>query len=141
LSFVSDLPKAGESSFFGKVKGLLFFMISLEGLQMQAEQIPNRQLAAAWKTLSDKPFPNVKMLRLSDEDFNHVLQHRRCLEDDLREIEEWGRVLSTKGTDACIFNGEETDGVDYIILVRQNPYHTLEEIILHELGHIARGDL
>jgi hypothetical protein len=116
-------------------------MISLEGLELQAEQIPKRQLTAAWKALSKKPFPNVKMLRLSDRDFNHVLQHRRCLEDDLREIEEWGRVLSTKGTDACIFNAEEKGDADYIILVRENPYHTLEEIIMHELGHVARGDL
>jgi hypothetical protein len=113
----------------------------VEGIEMQVQRIPRRQLAAAWKTLSKKPFPKVRMLQLSDEDFNHVLQHRRCLEDDLREIEEWGRVLSTKGTDACIFNAEDTDDVDYIILVRQNPYHSLEEIILHELGHIARGDL
>jgi hypothetical protein len=26
-------------------------------------------------------------------------------------------------------------------LVRENPYHTLDEIIVHELSHIARGDL
>jgi hypothetical protein len=113
----------------------------VEGIQLQAEHIPKRQLTEAWKTLSGKPFPKVRMLRLSDEDFNHVLQHRHCLEDDLREIEEWGRVLSTKGTDACIFNAEDTDDVDYIILVRKNPYHNLKEIIRHELNHIARGDL
>lgn len=113
----------------------------IEGIDMQVERIPKRQLAAAWQTLSKKPFPKVKMLRLNDDDFNHVLQHRHCLEDDLREIEEWGRVLSTKGTDACIFNAEDTDDADYIILVRKNPYHNLEEIIVHELGHIARGDL
>jgi len=116
-------------------------MVLVEGLDLQVEQIPRKQLAAAWKTISKKPFPHVKALRLSDDDFNHVLQHRRCLEDDLREIEEWGRVLSTKGTDACIFNAEDTDDADYIILVRKNPYHNLEEIIVHELGHIARGDL
>lgn len=113
----------------------------VEGIQLQVEHIPRRQLTVAWKTISRKPFPKVSMLRLSDEDFNHVLQHRHCLEDDLREIEEWGRILSTKGTDACIFNAEDTDDVDYIILVRENPYHSLKEIILHELSHIARGDL
>lgn len=116
-------------------------MVLVEGLEMQGETIPRGQLEKAWRTLSEKPLPKVKMLRLSDYDFDHVLQHRRCLEDDLREIEEWGRVLSTKGTDACIFNAEETDDVDFIILVRQNPYHSLEEIILHELRHIANGDL
>lgn len=108
---------------------------------MKTQHISKRHLAAAWKTLSSKPMPKVKALRLSDEDFNHVLQHRHCIEDDFREIEEWGRVLSTRGTDACVFNGDESDGVDYVILVRENPYHSLSEIIVHELSHIARGDL
>jgi beta-lactamase regulating signal transducer with metallopeptidase domain len=26
-------------------------------------------------------------------------------------------------------------------LVRENPYHSLSKIILHELAHVARGDL
>jgi hypothetical protein len=116
-------------------------MVLVEGLELQVERISKKQLTAAWKTISKKPFPKVKMLRLNDDDFNHVLQHRHCLEDDMREIEEWGRVLSTKGTDACIFNAEDTDDADYLILVRKNPYHSLEEIIIHELSHIARGDL
>lgn len=108
---------------------------------MQVEHIPKKQLIKAWRTLSRKPFPKVKAFRLSDTDFNRALQNRRCLEDELREIEEWGRILSTKGTDACIFNAEDTDDVDYIILVRKNSYHTLDEILVHELAHITRGDL
>lgn len=112
----------------------------VEGIKMKTERIPKRHLTAAWKTLSRKPMPKVKALRLSDQDFNHVLERRRCLEDDFREIEEWGRILSTRSTDACVFNGEEGDA-NYIILVRENPYHTIDEIIVHELTHIARGDL
>ena len=108
---------------------------------MKTERIPKKRLTAAWKTLSRKPMPKVKALKLSDDDFNNVLKHRHCIEDDFREIEEWGRVLSTKGTDACVFNGDENDDVDYVILVRENPYHSLDEIIIHELSHIARGDL
>jgi hypothetical protein len=117
------------------------FMVLVEGLVLQAEHIAKWKLVAAWRKLSGKPMPKVKALRLSDEDFNNVMHQRRCIEDDLREIEEWGRVLPTKGTDACVFNAEETEGIDYIILVRQNPYHTLEEILVHELAHIVRGDL
>jgi len=116
-------------------------MVLVEGMQMKAELIPRRQLAAAWKTLSRKPIPKVRALRLSDDDFNYVLQRRHCIEDDYREIEEWGRVLSTHGTDACVFNAAENEKDDYIILVRQNPYHSLDEIIVHELSHIAQGDL
>jgi hypothetical protein len=116
-------------------------MVLVEGVKMNAKRIPKNQLVKAWKTLSSKPLPKVKVLKLSDEDFNHVIQHRHCVEDDLREIKEWGRTLSTKGTDACVFNADETEDADYIILVRENPYHNLNEIILHELSHIARGDL
>ena len=119
----------------------VFFMVLVEGIKMKAKPIRKEQLVKAWKTLSCKPLPKVKALELSDEDFNHAIQHRHCFEDELCEIEEWGRVLSTKGTDACVFNGEETDDAEYIILVRENPYHSLNEIILHELSHIARGDL
>jgi len=116
-------------------------MVSVEGIKMKTERIPKRHLIAAWKTLSKKPMPKVKALKLSDDDFNNVLKYRHCIEDDFREIEEWGKVLSTKGTDACVFNGDETDHSDYIILVRENPYHSLDEIIVHELSHIVRGDL
>ncbi len=116
-------------------------MVMVEGIQMKAKRIQEKQLAKAWKTLSSKPLPKIKALKLSDEDFNHIIEHRRCPEDNMREIEEWGRILSTNGTDACVFNGDEKEDVQYVILVRENPYHSLDEIIVHELSHIARGDL
>jgi len=118
-------------------------MVLVEGIKikMKGKPIRKKQIVKAWKTLSSKPLPKVKALQLSDEDFNYVIQHRHCFEDELCEIEEWGRVLSTGGTDACVFNAEETRDADYVILVRENPYHSLDEIILHELSHIARGDL
>lgn len=116
-------------------------MVLVEGIRMKKERIPKRSLTAAWKALSNKPLPKVKAFRLSDKDFNQVLQHRHCVEDDLCEIEEWGKTLSNRGTDACVFSGDENDDAEYIILVRENPYHSLNEIIAHELSHIARGDL
>jgi hypothetical protein len=135
LGRVAVLPKARISGW------KCLFVVLVEGIKMNVKRIPKKQLVTAWKTLSSKPFPKVKALKLNDEDFNHVLQHRHCVEDDLREIEEWGRTLSTKGTDACVFNADETEDADYVILVRENPYHTIGEIILHELSHIAREDL
>lgn len=118
-------------------------MVMVEGVEikMKAKPIRKKQLVKAWKTLSSRPLPKVKALKLSDEDFNRVIQQRHCLEDELCELEEWGRVLPTKGTDACVFNAEQTDNAEYVILVRENPFHSLDEIILHELSHIARGDL
>jgi len=116
-------------------------MVWVEGLEVKAKRIHENKLVKAWKTLSSKPLPGIKAFKLSDEDFNNIIEQRRCLEDNLREIEEWGRTLSTKGTDACIFNADDVEGADYIILVRENSYHTLDEIIFHELRHIARGYL
>ena len=125
---------------FGEARAGCVFT-GVEGVKIKAKRIHGNKLVKAWKTLSSKRMPKVKALKLSDEDFNNVMEQRRCREDNLREIEEWGRILSTKGTDACIFNADDMEGAEYIILVRENPYHTLDEIILHELRHIARGDL
>jgi hypothetical protein len=116
-------------------------LVLVEGLELEIKRIPKKELIMVWKSLTDKPFPKIKAMILSDDDFNHVIEHRNCPEDALREIEEWGRILSTKGTDACVFNGDDKEKADYIILIRKNPYHKLEEIIPHELSHIIRGDL
>jgi len=116
-------------------------MVLVKGLKLKAKSIPKKQLAAIWKTLTYKPYPKIKAFILNDDDFNHVIEHMHCCEDALRELQEWGRVLSTEGTDACIFNADETAEADFVILVRENPYHSLKEIIEHELLHILKGDL
>jgi hypothetical protein len=116
-------------------------MIVVDGIEAKARAIPRKQLLSIWKTLTAKTFPKVKGFRLNDRDFEHVIRARKCKEDERREIREWGRVLSTRGTDACVFNADEPADVDYVILIRENPYHRFEEILEHELSHIARGDL
>jgi hypothetical protein len=113
----------------------------VEGVKMKAKHVSKNKLIKAWKKLSSKPLPKVKAFKLGDEDFDYVIQRRHCLDDDLREIEEWGRTLSTKSTDARVFEADEAEDADYIILVRKNSYHSLDDIIIHELSHIARGDL
>jgi len=116
-------------------------MITIEGIEVKATTIPKEQLVSIWKTLTKKPFPRVKAFRLEDTDFDRLLQLRRCRDDVSRELEEWGRMLSTRGTDACVFNADESSDVDYIIVIRKSPYHAFEEVLEHELSHIARGDL
>ena len=108
---------------------------------MKAKRVAKSYLSKAWKTLSNKPLPNVKALKLRDEDFDSIIDSRRCPADNLREIREWGRVLSTKGTDACVFNADLGEYAEYVILIRENSYHNLNQILVHELAHIARGDL
>ncbi len=116
-------------------------MVTLEGIQIKGKIIPKRQLLTAWKTLTTKPFPKIKAYQLKDTDFNRVIQLRRCEEDEQRELQEWNTILTTEGTDACVFNSDEKLGCDFVILVREKPYHSLEKILKHELSHIAKGDL
>jgi hypothetical protein len=116
-------------------------VVYVEGFQMDGKRINEKRLVKVWKTLSNSPLPKIVAFKLSDEDFDHMIRRRHCLEDEFREIEEWGRVLSTKGTDACVFNTDKADHRKYVIIVRENSYHSLDEIIVHELSHIARGDL
>ena len=119
----------------------MFTMITIGGIRVKARMIPKKQLISAWKTLTGQPLPKVKAFQLEDSDFDHVIRQTKCGDDERREREEWGKVLSTKGTDACVFNADESADVDYFILIRENPYHSLGEVLEHELFHIARGDL
>jgi len=116
-------------------------MITVEGINVRAKTIPKRQLILAWQKLTSKPIPKIKAFQLKDDDFDRVIRLRRCEEDEQRELEEWNTILTTKGTDACVFNAEENLGFDFMILVRENHYHTLNRIIEHELLHIIKGDL
>jgi len=116
-------------------------MITIEGIKVKARTIPEKKLVTVWSALTAKPFPRVKVFQLEDSDFDEILRRRKCRADERRELEEWGQVLSAKGTDACVFNADEAAECDYVILVRENPYHRLEEVLEHELSHIAREDL
>ncbi len=108
---------------------------------MRTRSIPKKVLIATWKKLTRKPFPKIEAYRLDDDDFDRIIRLRRCVEDEQRELEEWNRILTTEGTDACVFNPEEKAGVDFMILIRKSHFHGIEEIIEHELLHIVKGDL
>jgi hypothetical protein len=116
-------------------------MIAIEDKRVKAKTIPRQKIVSIWKELAKTPLPRVKALQLEDSDFDYAIELTKCRDDERREIEEWGRVLSTKGTDACVYNADDSGNVDYVILVRKNPYHSLGEILEHELSHIAKGDL
>ena len=116
-------------------------IITIEGIKFKTKTIPRRRLVSLWKELTERPFPRVAAFQMGDSDFDHTIELRKCRDDARREMREWGRVLSTRGTDACVFNSCGGTDVDYVILVRKNPYHDFGEILKHELSHIARGDL
>ena len=116
-------------------------MVVIEGIKVQAKRLPKRELALAWRKLTTKPFPKVIAVQLKDDDFNRIICLRRCKEDELRELEEWDTILTTEGTDACVFNADEEVGTEYLILIRESHYHAIKEIVKHELLHIVRGDL
>ena len=113
----------------------------IEGVLVKGSEISKRYLLAIWRSLSSDPLPAVRAFQLLAKDFNHILRVQKCLDDEIREVEEWGRILSVKGTDACVFNSVEVGGAEFIILIRRNHYHPLNEILKHELSHIASGDL
>ena len=114
---------------------------TFEGIRVKGELIPRNRLVSIWNALTTKPFPKVTAFQLKERDFEHIIRLRRCREDEIRELQEWGRLLSVKGTDACVLNAEGFVGLDYVILIRQNPYHALNKILEHELSHIVKGDL
>jgi len=70
-------------------------MVLVEGMQLNGKRITGNQIRKAWKSISSKPLPKIKAITLSNADFNYIVDVRRCPEDDMREIEEWGRILST----------------------------------------------
>ena len=119
--------------------------VTIEGRKVRAKKIPEKRLTSLWRVLTKKPFPRLVALQLEDEEFDHALElmsRSDCSgENERREIEEWGKTLTIRGTDACVFDTDEYPDIDYIVLVRENPYHSLEEILKHELSHIIRGDL
>jgi hypothetical protein len=106
-------------------------LISVEGTKLKAKPIPKKQLLTLWKTLTSKPYPRLKAFKLSARNFDRAIRLRRCKEEQLRELKEWDNILSTEGTDACVFNTEETTGLDIMILIRENHYHELEKILKH----------
>jgi hypothetical protein len=116
---------------------LMVTFVTVEGIRAKARRIPRKQLVSIWKALTGKPFPRVKAFQLADDDFDHIVSLSKSRDDEMREKEEWGKVLSPEGTDAFVYNAEE----HYLILVRESPYHSLGDVLEHELSHIARGDL
>jgi hypothetical protein len=123
----------------------LSITVTIGGSKVKAKKVPEKRLTSTWRALTKKPFPRLIALQLEDDDFDSTLELMKksdfCRENERREIEEWGRTLASRGTDACVFDTDEYPDIDYIILVRENPYHSLAEIIEHELSHIVRGDL
>jgi hypothetical protein len=137
LSFHTGL----SHSRFPEIKEQTSTMITIDGIAVKGQPLPEKRLLSLWKTLSRKSFPKVKAFQLDDADFDRIIKTQRCTVNKRIELQEWGRILPTRGTDACVFSADPSDNFDYIILIRQSPYHGLSEILKHELSHIARGDL
>lgn len=115
-------------------------MVVVNGRMVKTKALPRHRLLSIWKRLAKEPFPKVRAFQLKDDDFDDFVKMTKCRDDERREMQEWGRVLSARGTDACVYTSDNSN-VEYIILVRENPYHAIEEILEHELSHIAKGDL
>ena len=119
----------------------MFVVITLAGLRVKAKAVPKKEVVSLWRTLTTKPFPRVKVYQLQDSDFESIVALSKTRDDEKRELQEWGRTLSPEGTDAIVCDTDEFRDVDYLILIRENSYHSLPRVLKHELSHIAKGDL
>jgi Cft2 family RNA processing exonuclease len=123
----------------------LSITVVIEGTRVRGKRIPQKTLRAIWRTLATRRLPRVMALQVTEDAFESALKRMRASDygrvNARREVAEWGQTLSVRGTDACVFNTHECPGVDYVLLVRDKPYHRLGDVLKHELAHIARGDL
>jgi len=119
----------------------MFAVITVAGLRVKAKVVPKKQIVSLWKALTKKAFPKVTVYQVEDADFESIVELSKTRDDEKRELKEWGRVLPPEGTDAIVYDTDEFPDVDYVILIRENPYHRLPQIVKHELSHIANGDL
>jgi len=119
----------------------MFAVIAVAGLRVRARVVPKKEIVSLWKALSKEAFPKVRVYQVGDSDFESVVELSKTRDDEKRELKEWGRILSPESTDAIVFDTDESPDVDYVILIRENPYHSLPQVVKHELSHIAKGDL
>ncbi len=116
-------------------------IITVAGIKVKAKVIPKKEIVHLWQMLTKKRFPRVRVYQIGDGDFESIVELSKTQDDEKRELKEWGRILPPEGTDAIVYDTDEFPGVDYVILIRETPYHSLPQVVKHELSHIARGDL
>ena len=80
-----------------QVEDLMSVAFTFEGMRVRGEVIPGNRLVSIWNTLTTKPFPKVAAFQLEERDFEHILKSRRCREDEIREVQEWGRTVVGQG--------------------------------------------
>lgn len=112
-----------------------FDIISYDNVLAKVSEYRLRQI---WNVhFSDKPFPNVRAIVLSDEEFVkaiHRLYESPCIKD--MSAREYGRKSNPETTVGIVY--KTLDG--YTILIKQHSRHNLDEKLEHELRHIYRGD-
>ena len=104
---------------------------------VKGKEIPRKIIEDLWrKHFSVKPLPKIIALNLEPEQFQDAI--RRILADDPScdtRMQEYGELV--EDLDGASFKGRGT----YFILRCTTSNLTLEEILLHELQHIFRGDI
>jgi len=98
-----------------------------------AKVIPNRVLKRVWKTVSNKPLPEIYAYSLTDEAFLStvkLLQKKKGVTDT--RLEEYGVDFDNRLIDACTF---EFEG-HMIVFVKESV--PLVDVLEHELRHVAK---
>ena len=100
-----------------------------------AKSIPLKILRTVWKTISDKPLPEVYVFTLDYNDFYFLLErlHKTPGVKDSR-IVEYGIDFDDKFIEACSFKVEDY----FVILIKRSA--PLRDCLQHELAHVSSGD-
>ncbi len=101
-----------------------------------AKSVSTKRLRSVWKSISDKPFPDVYAFVLEDNEFLSTLNllRKQAGVVDTR-VKEYGVDFPNKFIEACTF---EFRG-HWIVLVKQSV--SLNDSLEHELRHIHSGDV
>jgi hypothetical protein len=111
-------------------------------------EISTKHLKSVWKKhFRDKPMPEVKAFNVSDEGFSQARQKFSHPRNNEAEVNEWGKVTSEDNTVAFVTkvlgsnDNMKTKKEWYFIFRRVNSPYTETSDLVHELGHIYKGEV
>ena len=121
------------------------FMVDLN-LLLNGKQVAEGFLRKLWSENFTEPYPNAPLLVMiiSSKKFKDVcrrIQKRDKKLIDASQMYEYGEPQNLNNlmafTTVAMVNGQKT----ILIVRRSNSKYPLEKDLIHELGHIASGDL
>lgn len=112
-------------------------------LSFKGDEIPKKVLKGLWKTFRPKKkMPNIKGYNVAKDEFFKIRETinetliKAGIDPTEGELFEYGKRVGESA--ACVTRGKMGD---YYIFRREDSPHPINYDLLHELGHIYRGDV